>query len=233
MTRDEALKKIKKCLALSRSANEHEAAAALRHAQKLMQAYGLAEEDVSLSDVSSVRVKARSTAANRWELALVHLVADAFGCETFGSVQGAYNAAGNFVRTQHWVFVGIDTAPEVAGYAAEVLIRKCATARLEHIAKQPKTCKTITKTTRGDAFAIGWVSGVAGKVEAFAQSGKNEALLLAYMQREHPNLVPTKVRDTTKKRRVDDGHIAAGFRAGKAAELHRGVGGAEERRLIA
>ncbi|UCU92660.1 DUF2786 domain-containing protein [Hydrogenophaga taeniospiralis] len=47
MTRDEALKKIKKCLALSRSANEHEAAAALRHAQKLMQAFSLAEEDMA------------------------------------------------------------------------------------------------------------------------------------------------------------------------------------------
>ena len=36
MNRDDALKKIKKCLALSRSANEHEAAAALRQAQALM-----------------------------------------------------------------------------------------------------------------------------------------------------------------------------------------------------
>ena len=35
MNRDDALKKIKKCLALSRSANEHEAAAALRQAQAL------------------------------------------------------------------------------------------------------------------------------------------------------------------------------------------------------
>jgi hypothetical protein len=233
MTRDEALKKIKKCLALSRSANEHEAAAALRHAQKLMQAFSLAEEDISLADVTEVRVKARSTAANRWELALVHLVADAFGCETFGSLKGAYNTAGSFTRTRHWVFVGIDTAPEVAGFAAEVLIRQCATARLAHIAKQPKNCKPITKTARGDAFAVGWVAGVAAKVEAFAQSGKNETLLLAYMQREHPDLADGKVRDTTKARRVDHGHIAAGYRAGKAAELHRGVGGNEERKAIA
>ena len=33
MNRDDALKKIKKCLALGRSANEHEAAAAMRQAQ--------------------------------------------------------------------------------------------------------------------------------------------------------------------------------------------------------
>ena len=233
MNRDDALKKIKKSLGLSRSANEHEAAAALRQAQKLMAEFGLDQKDISLADVTEARVKGRSAAINRWELALVHLAAQAFGCEQFSSLTGDYNAAGNFTRTRHWVFVGIDTAPEVAGYAAEVLIRQCATARLAHVAKQPKNCKPITKTARGDAFAIGWVAGVADKVEAFAQPTKNDALLLAYMEREHPKLSSSKVRDTTKKRRVDDGHIAAGYRAGKAAELHRGVSGAEERRLIA
>ncbi len=71
MNRDDALKKIKKCLALSRSANEHEAAAALRQAQALMREHGLREKDVSLADVAEVKVKACSTAANAWELRLL------------------------------------------------------------------------------------------------------------------------------------------------------------------
>ena len=50
MNREDALKKIKKCLALSRSANEHEAAVALRQAQHLMREHGLREQDVSLAD---------------------------------------------------------------------------------------------------------------------------------------------------------------------------------------
>ena len=41
MTRDEALDKIKKCLALAASPEAHEAAAALRQAQKLMAQFGL------------------------------------------------------------------------------------------------------------------------------------------------------------------------------------------------
>lgn len=195
--------------------------------------FTLTEQDISLADVRESKVKARSVAANQWELCLVHLIAEAFGCETFGSVRGAYNSAGNYSKTRHWVFVGIDAAPEVAGYACEVLARQCASARLAHIAKQPKNCKPITKTARGDAFAIGWVVGVQGKVEAFAQPTKSEALLLAYMEREHPRLVDGKVRDTTKARRIDSGHIDAGYLAGQNADLKRGVGGAAERRLIA
>ena len=56
MNRDDALKKIKKCLALGRSASEHEAAAAMRQAQKLMEQFGLREQDVSLADVAEVKV---------------------------------------------------------------------------------------------------------------------------------------------------------------------------------
>ncbi|MBF9265233.1 DUF2786 domain-containing protein [Paracidovorax cattleyae] len=231
MTRDEALKKIKKCLALGRSANEHEAAAALRQAQKLMEQFDLREQDISLADVSEVKVKACSTAANAWELSLVGMVADAFGCEQFGQLKGHYNSAGNFVRTRHWVFVGIDAAPTVAGYACEVLLRQCARARLTHIAKQPKNCKPITKTARGDAFALGWVAAVRDKVSAFARPAANEALLLAYIEREHGELKPGKVRNVTKRRKVD-GHLAAGWREGRDAKLHHAVGGEPARGLL-
>lgn len=233
MTRDEALKKIKKCLALSRSANEHEAAAALRHAGKLMEAFSIDEQDVSLADVSESRSKARSNAANAWEVALTNLIADAFGCEIFKSTSGRYNHAGNWSVRSDWVFVGLDLAPEVAAYASDVLLRQCAAARLAHIAKQPKNCKPVTKTARGDAFAKGWVHGVANKVEAFATPTKSATLLLAYMEKNHGDLKNAKVIDKAKRRNVDAGHLMAGIRAGRTAELHRGVGGNEERRLIA
>ena len=41
MDKETALTKIKKCLALSKSVNEHEAAIALKQAQRLMQEYSL------------------------------------------------------------------------------------------------------------------------------------------------------------------------------------------------
>ena len=189
MNREDALKKIKKCLALSRSANEHEAAAALRQAQALMREHGLREQDVSLADVAEVKVKACSTAANAWELRLARVIAEAFGCETFGQLSGYYNGAGNFVRTRHWVFVGMHSAPAVAGYACEVLTRQCAKARLAHIGKQPKNCKPITKTARGDAFAMGWVLGAERLLERFAQPEADKALLITYIEQRHGELV--------------------------------------------
>ncbi len=232
MNRDQALSKIKKCLALSRSANEHEAAAALRQAQALMREHGLHEQDVSLADVAEVRVQACSTAANAWELRLVAVIAYAFGCETFGSLQGRYNDAGNFVRARHWVFVGMQAAPSVAGYACEVLLRQCSKARLAHIAKQPKNCKPITKTARGDAFAMGWVASASKLVERFAQPEADNALLLAYIEHQHGELKEGKSRNTAKARKTDFGHFAAGHLSGEGAQLNRGVGGMPSQGLL-
>jgi hypothetical protein len=232
MNRDDALKKIKKCLALGRSASEHEAAAAMRQAQKLMEQFGLREQDVSLADVAEVKVKACSTAANAWELRLVRMVAEAFACETFGQLSGYYNGAASFVRTRHWIFVGMQYAPTVAGYACEVLLRQCAKARLAHIAKQPKNCKPITKTARGDAFAMGWVIGAEQLVERFAQPEADKVLLLAYIEHNHGELTKGKARDTTTARKTDPGHFAAGHRSGQSAQLHHGVGGIAAQGLL-
>ncbi len=234
MNREDALKKIKKCLALSRSANEHEAATALRQAQKLMAEFGLAEQDVSLADVWECRAKALTlVTVNAWEVSLVSTIADAFACEYFTRNRWGSQTNGSLGYLREWVFVGIDSAPEVAAYACDVLTRQCKIARQAHVAKQPKNCKAITKTARGDAFAQGWAWGVRQKIMAFAPQ-KNEALLLAYMNANHPNMTTGNTRDTTKKKkRVTDGHMTAGYSAGLDAQLNHAVGGAGgERRLL-
>ena len=80
MDRQTALAKIKKCLELSKSANEHEAAQALKHAQHLMSKFGLTELDVSLAEVSEQYGKAPKSAPS-WHWRLVHLCGSAFGCD--------------------------------------------------------------------------------------------------------------------------------------------------------
>ncbi len=52
MDKERILEKIKKCLALSKSANEHEAAQALKQAQALMREYGITDIEVELSAVT-------------------------------------------------------------------------------------------------------------------------------------------------------------------------------------
>lgn len=232
MDRDTAIAKIKKCLAIGRSAEVHEAAAAMRQAQKLMELHNVREHDVSLADVREVKARAVSTAPNVWEVTLARICADSFGCEMYGHLQGGYNDAGNFVRTRYYVFVGLDAAADVAAYAYQVLARQCARDRMAHIRKQPRNCKPSTKTARGDEFSRGWVASVRSLVERFAQPARDEQLLLDYMAAQHPDLETEKARDTTRKRRPDAGHFMRGHQAGARAELHRGVGGVAERALL-
>lgn len=232
MTRDQALAKIKKCLALAKSTNPHEAASAMRQAQKLMAEYSVSDHDMSLIDVNEVRAKAVSSAANAWEVRLVNLVCDAFGCENFSSVSGCYNDSGNYVRKHEYVFIGTDAAPTIAAYAYEVLSRQCAKARQEHIRKQPKNCKPITKTTRGDEFAKGWVYGVRKLVERFATGDRDKPMLISYLQAKYPDLGKGTVRDTGAARKTAYGHNLAGMTAAQAAQLNRGVGGLAEQALL-
>lgn len=232
MTRDEALKKIKKCLALGRSAGEHEAAAAMRQAQKLMQEFDIREQDVSLLDVHEAQARAAGMAANAWEVRLVQVIADAFGCDFFTKVEHDLNGSGSYVRRRLWVFVGIDAAPAIAGYACEVLVRQCARQRMEHIAKQPRNCKQATKTARGDQFATGWVMAVVEKVTAMSRPESDTALVLAYMEQKHGQMRKESPRDSTQGRKVDSGHLHAGFKAGQAAQLHPGVGGQKPTALL-
>ncbi len=68
MEKSRIIDKIKKCLALSRSANEHEAAAALRQAQKLMQQYRIEMSDVDMSDIAESGIAATvARKPARWE----------------------------------------------------------------------------------------------------------------------------------------------------------------------
>ena len=227
MDKNQAIAKIKKCLALSRSAEVHEAAAAMRQAQKLMTQFDVEEREISLTDVHEVVVKSRSVSVVRWQAWLARVCAESFGCDHFTQMKWAttLTSRGAWRRHRHWVFVGLNSAPSVAGYAYEVLARQCDLARKAHIAKQPKHCKPITKTVRGDTFAEGWVVGVCDLLDRFAQPAANHELLQLYMAERHPQMAEVAARDAARGRRVDAGHFMHGHQAGQQAQLNRGVGG--------
>jgi hypothetical protein len=222
MDREKALSKIKKCLNLSKSANENEAATALRQAQKLMAEMGIDEQDVELAKVGESRTKAGSNATPAWQAHLGNLIANAFGCELFLSSQFVPNRTRGAIRQTHYVFVGVAPAGDLAAYAFAVLQAQCARARMAHIGRQPKNCKPITKTARGDAFAIGWVAGVAGLVDHFANKSDHAALLALYMQKNYPDMGAAKVsrRDIGQNVR-DDAY--QGAKAAQGANLHRAL----------
>lgn len=223
--KSEIIAKIKKCLALSKSSNEHEAAAALRQAQKLMEQHGVTDLDVELADVEEDT--ARSGASKqpaRWELQLAAWLSDAFGTEVYFRRDLDLR---NFKPVGTWHFVGISPGPEITRYAFEVLLRQVKRARADHIKGPLKRCGPINRTRRADLFCEGWVASATDKIDKFAGREGQAEKIAAYLGRmEFKTLKHTNRQAGKKLAERDWGDIEAGQRAGKNAELNRGVGGA-------
>jgi hypothetical protein len=222
MNRDQALSKIKKCMALGKSANPHEAAAAMRQAQKLMEQHGIDETEVALADVAEVRCRAALQSGPRWEARLADMIGEAFGCDVIWSAERKLIGF-KFCRHTLVVFIGVGAAPHVASYAWALLDRQCSAQRLAHIRQQPKSCKSITRTARGDAFADGWVTGVRNKLQAFAGE-RHQLLIEQFCAVHYPNMTTKVVKSRAVGRNVKDGSVHAGFVAGREAQLDHGIG---------
>jgi hypothetical protein len=221
------LDKIKKCLALSASSNEHEAAAALRQARKLMEAYGITDLDVQAAQAEERRAKAGAKSSpSNWESMLAVKVGDAFACKVVFSPGW---------RAGEWCFIGCGASPEVANYAFAVLNRQAKRAREEHIKTKLKRCKTATKTRRADLFSEGWVRSVTGAISAFTGSEQQTTAIDAFMVKHYPSLHTLKTRNRNDGRNLSDREIddyAAGSRSGRDVQLNHGVGGAEQQLAI-
>ncbi len=215
--------KIKKCMALSKSGNEHEAAAALRQAQKLMQLHGLNHDDLLAAEVLKARAKAGAIRRPaEWESDLVRRCANAFGCYTL-----------YYAGSGYWEFLGRGSAPEIARYVFAVLFRQVKKARKDFMAQLHHKCSTTTKRRRGDIFCTGWVRAVGDKITEFCGSDEDKAALDAHMlslgtlgQMQLTQRVPS--RGLTQ---AEWENYLQGRAKGEAAELHRGVHGTAAEKL--
>jgi len=231
MNRDQALSKIKKCLALAKSSNPNEAATAMRQAQKLMAEHNVTETDVSLADVSEQGTPTQLNASTPWEGFLSQMVAKSFGCEVFRRHRHMLSQSLSVKTKCEFIFVGVGAAPEVASYTYSVLSRQCARDRLEHIRKQPKVCKPITKTARGDQFAWGCL-GCRKNAGSFSGNERDDKLIEQYFSAHYPNMGTGKMKDRTKGCNVSHNDMAQGLAAGRQAKLNRGVGGGTQQGLL-
>lgn len=221
------LEKIKKCLemAKSKTSNPNEAEIALRQAHKLMEMYNLEVGDVLASMASEHTILAGSEGSPPvWRVRLAQVCADAFGTRIIIS-NPRWSAA-------RFIFVGCSAAPELAGYAYQVLGRQLQKARRDFLDTQ-KRCKRSTKVARGDAFANGWLDAVHSKIQNFAGVEDNivEAIE-AFMQKHHPELESVELKRRKVKAR-NEGASDAGYEAGKSAQLHQAVNHQPRARLTA
>ena len=151
MTREQAIEKIKKCLALANSPEEHEAKAALLQAQKLMAKYNVqvAESEEETIAYSKEECVHRYDAAYRKPLA--HVIADNFRCKFF-------------LRGSKVTFFGRDfdakVAKEAFDYAYEFAMREGN--KLENKAYAEKgTAKGVHSS-----YTAGFIAGLKEALEA-------------------------------------------------------------------
>lgn len=221
MTRDQVIEKIRKCFALSKSPNEHEAAAALRQASKLMQAHGLSEADLATLDIQEAYLDSGvKRTPVRWQARLAQMVGRAFGCKTLLATGGRGNG--------RWLYIGPDPAPEIARYALQVLLRQAKKARASYIGEVLYRCAPATKTRRADLFCDAWVSVVLDKLTPLVMQPQQHQALDAYLLRHYPAIAEGSARDRTADQRrsaqaMQD--MLAGMKAGQQAELHQGLAG--------
>ena len=245
---ERVIRKIKRCLALSKSSNENEAATAMRQAQSLMREYRLTEMDVRLSDVGEVESdKARANRRPTWDRHLSSIVAQAFGVQALSHKHWCDSTARVVDRA---MFVGVTPAPQIALYAYEALLTKLTLARREYVSqvRAGKQRSSYSPETAGDHFALAWVSAVHGKIHELVPRGEEDPAL--GHQSNGPDLVAVEAQDKalieqylagreiSKARKVREleldlnAHIA-GLLAGQRVELNPGLatGGNEQLQL--
>lgn len=212
MNRAELLAKIKKCLALSKSANEHEASAALAKARQLMDEYGLDQSDVDMVDVEEAPVKGGGAVhPARWEQLLVLTITRAIPCHPIG------------IEEDGWRFIGLTPAPEIASYAFVSLFRKLRAARKDYMATKLKRVQSAhRKTQRADAFAEAWAEAVFVKVAQLYPKQETDALVRQYLAKHYTDLVPAKKRSSTIGKGGDNDRYN-GWKQGRDVELNHGV----------
>lgn len=165
MDKEKALARIKKCLALSKSPNEHEAAAALRQAQKLMQAHGITEEDVDGSTVISDFVDHDDYNYARRKplivLAVVKLMREAFAVE---SVWEKSPSGKHRIR-----YFGEQAGVMLACHAHTVVYRAAGAAWRRYLRERPHL-KGVRNARA--SFVLGWCETVAEKVAKISPDPK-------------------------------------------------------------
>lgn len=222
MDKQTAINKIRKCLALAKSSEPHEAAAALRQAQKMMEQFGVEHPELLAAGVMEAWVKSAATKTPaRYEVVLASLVTSAFCCDLMFtrrlSTSGLRIEAG-------YAFIGVAPMPEVAIYTYTVLRRQLRVARASYIKTALKRYRK-NKSAAADLFCEGWLMAVSRLIDAAVPTADQVLAIDAYMRANYATAKTTKPRAPAAGRGVQAGmHKASGYIAGKDVALSKGVG---------
>lgn len=210
------LNKIKKCLALSQSSEPHEAASAMRQAQKLMDMHGVSQVDLGRADLGEAEVKSKVSVSRikDWELHLLNTIAKAFGCKLLWTSSSSYSSD----VYGRYVLIGLKAQVQLAQYTADVLQRKLIKARGVFVNNLPTYLSRGEKTIQADGFCHGWVSSVSKTVHEFALSDETKQLIEDRVQEMSTG------QAKVQQRRAGSMGLSAGIEAGSSESIHRPMG---------
>ncbi len=226
MDRQKVLDKIKKCLALSKSPEAAEAAAALRQAQKLMELYGVSNDEIGAIGYGSERVAVPVQANIKvpaYLNELLHLMERAFGVEPIIETEVRVSDESYVIR-----YFGPEHRVMLAAYAHEVTFRAMMNAWTRHIKANPRR-----KGERGvrSGFLLGWIEAVQAAVMAIALNDEEKAGTELVKKNFYEARGTTLVTLEANQLRVSDNAWNAGSEAGSQFSLHRPMGGKENLKL--
>ena len=229
------LEKIKKCFALSKSANANEAAVALKQAYALARKYNLENKIEALCQITSGK---KLPAGNQINLplylaTLLNLINQVFHTRSLTHVIRISDSQ-------------IKSSVDFYGYASDILIAEYAWEVLSTILIRSRTnflsqntagrMKKTTKTRRADLYCLGWIYSVYEEVKMLGREISEEERnahaekIKTYQCLIYNNaLAPSKIKEsplaTTISLKEHDAY-KKGLSAGKNVAIAKGVHGA-------
>ncbi len=155
MTRERVIERVRKLLALSNSSNEHEAALAAAHAQRLLAEHNLAMSELEMREEGAG--EAELTVAKtvpKWLSSLFAVVAHTFDCMAVV----ASSADAGRLR-----FIGVGEDPAVAACTLQFLMQELRRLATRYLKQQEAVADLLSPATRRrirDSYLLGGVQGV-------------------------------------------------------------------------
>lgn len=215
MDREQIIAKIKKCMALSASANEHEAAAALRQAQKLMAAYDVDQLEIDDSAIINNHVDHPEYNYSKRKPVVIAVVARLM-TKAFGVIFVWEYAADDKHRIRYF---GSVSGVTLATYSHAVVYRAARAAWRKYIRENPHA-KGI-KNMRA-SFVKGWCAAVADKVSALSPDPEQEER----MERAKARVYGGELTKATQRETTIPSAFAAGAARGKDFSINKPIGDA-------
>lgn len=217
--RQKALQKIAKCLELGNSANVHEAAQAIRMAERLMRKHGLDQADIDFIRMGTTSASVLLPAQpNQNILRVIRGINARFGVEA---------VLVNHKGLKRLEFVGVAERAIFAAFAFDILYREMnqqiGTFRQSFAGSGTDT---VTVTRRVASFASGWIEGALEKLPNL--NAEHNDSLDDYLDEQFKKLD----RETFKSQiKAAMGQLTpdfeTGMKKGKRVSVHRPISGAK------